>query len=62
MAKTVKIEGATWERIVAAAEAAGYSSPEELVMNAIGKELGRLEGEQSKELLARQLRGLGYIE
>ena len=62
MAKTVKIEGATWERIVAAAEASGYSSPEELVMNAIGKELGRLEGEQSKELLARQLRGLGYIE
>lgn len=62
MAKTLKIESVLWDRMIAAAEAAGYSSPEELVLNAIGKELARLESEQSKELLAKQLRGLGYIE
>jgi hypothetical protein len=50
------------ERAKAAAEKAGYSSVEEFVRHAIEKELTRLEEAESKDLVTKQLKGLGYLE
>jgi hypothetical protein len=50
------------ERAKAAAARAGYSSLEEFVNHAVEKELARLEEAESKEAVAKQLKGLGYLE
>ncbi len=62
MAKSVKLENALWDRVLQAAAKAGYSSPEELVLNAVEKELVRLEDAEASDAVERRLRGLGYIE
>ena len=49
------------ERARRAAEAAGYSSLAEFVEHSIEKELANHEPSQSKEELARKLKGLGYL-
>lgn len=51
-----------YDRARVAAEKAGYSSLEELVRHAVGKELERLEEAEAKEAVTQQLRGLGYLE
>ena len=62
MAK-VKIDSHLYDRAKAAAEAAGYPSIQEFITHIIEKELAQLEStEQDDEKIARQLRGLGYIE
>ena len=62
MAK-VKIDSHLYDRAKAAAEAAGYPSVQEFITHIIEKELAQLESsEQDDEKIARQLRGLGYIE
>lgn len=43
------------------AEAAGYSSVEELVAHALEKELARLDESQDEEEMKKRLRGLGYL-
>ena len=45
-----------------AAEAAAYSSVDELVAHAVENELQRLKVEEAEAQVADQLRGLGYIE
>jgi metal-responsive CopG/Arc/MetJ family transcriptional regulator len=60
MAK-VKIDGELWERVKQAAQAAGYSSPEEFVTHALEKELSTREGEADEEEIKKRLQGLGYI-
>lgn len=62
MAKAVKLESHLWDRVVQAAAQAGYSSPEELVQNAVEKELARLEEAEAAAIVEQRLRGLGYIE
>ena len=59
MAK-IKIDSALLARAKRAAEAAGYSSVEELITRAIEAELAKYE--QADEDVSEQLRGLGYIE
>jgi hypothetical protein len=59
MAK-IKIDSALLARAKKAAEAAGYSSVEELVTRAIEAELAKHE--QADDDVSEQLRGLGYIE
>jgi len=59
---SVKVGKALRERARAAAEKAGYSSLEEFVAHAIGKELARLEEAEAKDAVVKQLKGLGYLE
>ena len=58
MAK-IKIDSALLERAKKVADAAGYSSVDELIVRAIEAELAKHE--QADEV-SEQLRGLGYIE
>jgi hypothetical protein len=61
MAK-IKIDQGLYDRARQAAQAAGYSSVDELITHAIENELKRLQAEDAEERVANQLRGLGYIE
>jgi hypothetical protein len=59
----VKIDSHLYKRAKKAAEAAGYPGLDEFVTHIIEKELSQLETtEQDDEKIAKQLRGLGYIE
>jgi hypothetical protein len=58
----VKIEDGLVDRARRAAEAAGYSSVEEFIANAVEKEIQRLKVEDDEARVSDQLRGLGYIE
>ena len=62
VAMKVKIDASLYERAVKAAEAAGYSSVDELIARAIENEIKRLKVEDAEQQVADQLRGLGYIE
>jgi len=68
MAKSIKIASETWRRIEECAKKAGYSSPGELVENAIAKELARVEEQdaraeaEARTEVERRLKGLGYLE
>ena len=63
---TIKLNKTICERARRAAVAAGYSSLEEFVEHAVEKELASHEEShfepQSKEELARRLKGLGYLK
>jgi metal-responsive CopG/Arc/MetJ family transcriptional regulator len=63
MAK-VKIEGKLLERAKEAADKAGYSSVEEFVTYLVEKSIAEIEAvdDGDGEAVAKQLRGLGYIE
>lgn len=61
MAK-VRIEDSLFDRAKRAAEAAGYSSPEEFIEDCVEKEIKRLKVEKEEAQVSDQLRGLGYIE
>ena len=58
----IKIDANLYERAVKASQAAGYSSVDEFITNAIETEIKRLKIEEAEEQVADQLRGLGYIE
>ena len=60
----ITIEPGLYERARRAAEAAGYSSVEEFVAHCIELELKRRKAEEAEaeDKVAKQLRGLGYIE
>jgi hypothetical protein len=60
----VKLSPAVYDRAVAAAQMAGYSSVEEFVVHAVEKELERLNATPADPAaeVEKQLRGLGYIE
>lgn len=60
MAK-VKLDGELWDRVKVAADAAGYSSPEEFVTHVLEKELSALDGATDEEEIKKRLQGLGYI-
>ena len=56
------IDASLYERARKASEAAGYSSVDEFIANAIENEIKRLKVEEAEQQVADQLRGLGYIE
>ena len=58
----IKIDANLHERAKQASEAAGYSSLDEFVSNAIESEIKRLKVEEAEQQVSDQLRGLGYIE
>jgi hypothetical protein len=59
---TIKLNKTICERARRAAEAAGYSSLEEFVEQAVEKELAHHEQSSSKDELVRKLKGLGYLK
>ena len=59
---TVKISRPLGDRAKRAAEALGYSSREEFIEHAIEKELANFEASESKDEVARKLKGLGYLK
>ncbi len=63
MAK-VKIDDGLYSRIERIAQAAGYASPEELIVHMIERELAKLEagGTEDEQKITERLRGLGYLE
>ncbi|MGD8719279.1 MAG: hypothetical protein PVH29_10710 [Candidatus Zixiibacteriota bacterium] len=60
MAK-IKIDGELWDRVKKAAEAGGYSSPEEFVIHVLERDLASLDGADDEEEIKKRLQGLGYI-
>jgi hypothetical protein len=50
-----------WERIVRAAKAGGYSSPQEFAEHVLDKYVPKSDDTDSKEEILKKLRGLGYI-
>lgn len=58
----VYIEAALYDRAKKAADATGYSSLEEFIAHCIENELKKLKIEEAEDQVAKQLRGLGYIE
>jgi hypothetical protein len=60
MAK-IKIDGELWDRVKKAAEAGGYSSPEEFVIHVLERDLSALDGADDEEEIKKRLQGLGYI-
>ena len=58
----IRIDASLFERAKQASEAAGYSSVDEFVTQAIENEIKRLKVEEAEQQVADQLRGLGYIE
>jgi hypothetical protein len=58
----INLDSGLYDRAKSAAEAAGYSSVDELVAHAVENELQRLKVESAEAQVADQLRGLGYIE
>ena len=59
---TVKLNKNLCERARRAAEAAGYSSVEELIEHALERELLHHEPAPHGDDLARKLKGLGYVK
>jgi hypothetical protein len=59
---TLKLNAALCERARQAAEKAGYSSLEEFVEHAVEKHLASFQTPESREDVARRLKGLGYLK
>jgi hypothetical protein len=58
----VQLTPELYERAVAAAQKAGYSSVEEFVAHAVEKELAGIEEAEAMDAVTKQLKGLGYLE
>ena len=58
----IKIDSGLYERAGKASAAAGYSSVDEFIANAIENEIKRVDVDDAEQQVADQLRGLGYIE
>jgi metal-responsive CopG/Arc/MetJ family transcriptional regulator len=61
MAKSIKVTKEMWERIERAAQAGGYSSPQEFAEHVLEKYVPKSDKTDSKEEILKKLRGLGYI-
>ena len=58
----LKLNPSLYQRAVAAAAQAGYSSVEEFIEHAVEKELARLEAPDERDQILARLKGLGYLE
>jgi metal-responsive CopG/Arc/MetJ family transcriptional regulator len=58
----VKIDKALYRRLTEIATIGGYSSTGEFITHILEKEVARFEEAEEEGEVARQLRGLGYIE
>jgi len=62
MSPKIKIEKPLFERLAAAAEAAGYSSAEEFILHVLEKTAADLQDAQSEDEVRKRLQGLGYLD
>jgi len=62
MAKSITVPKQLWQRIERAAEAGGYSSPQEFAQHVLDKYVPKTDDKESKEEILKKLKGLGYIE
>ena len=63
MARKIKVEKDLYERMITAAEKAGYTSVDEFVTHVLERETAKLDNLSTDEKEAeQQLRGLGYLE
>ena len=58
----VKIDKSLYRRLAEVAVIGGYSSTNEFITHILEKEVARFEDAEDNEEVAKQLRGLGYIE
>ncbi|HUO29046.1 MAG TPA: hypothetical protein VMU80_07515 [Bryobacteraceae bacterium] len=58
----VKLKKDLWEKVVKAAQAAGYSSPEEFVEHVLERAAAKIDQEQADQEVINRLKGLGYID
>ena len=58
----IKLDSGLYERAVAAAQSAGYSSVDEFIAHCLELELSKMKVDEAEGQVADQLRGLGYIE
>jgi len=58
----VKLKKDLWEKVVKAAQVAGYSSPEEFVAHVLEREAAKIDEEQADQEVINRLKGLGYID
>jgi hypothetical protein len=58
----IKIDKDLYERVVAAAARAGYSSADEFIIHILEREVKGAGESEKLEEVKKQLRGLGYIE
>lgn len=61
MRPRIRVNRDLFERARAYAEAAGYSSVEELVAHVLEKEIERQDPPESEDLVEKRLKGLGYL-
>ncbi len=60
--KKIVLEPQLYERLEKMAEAAGYSSTDELVTHLLEQATADQEEQLDRDAAERQLRGLGYLE
>ena len=60
--RKVKVSKELYDRLSAAAEAAGYASTDEFVQHVLQQAVSGQQEVSDQELAERQLRGLGYLE
>jgi metal-responsive CopG/Arc/MetJ family transcriptional regulator len=60
--KKIALEPQLYERLEKMAEAAGYSSTDELITHLLEQATVEQEEQMNRAAAERQLRGLGYIE
>jgi metal-responsive CopG/Arc/MetJ family transcriptional regulator len=59
---TVRLNKELWAKVAKAAEAGGYSSPEEFIEHVLEREVAKLADDEPDEEVVRRLKGLGYID
>ncbi len=59
----IRIDDGLLSRMQKVADAGGYSSVEEFALHVLGREIDRLDGDESEseEEIRRKLEGLGYL-
>ena len=59
---TVEFEDALWAKVKMHAEAAGYSSPEQFVQDAVKRQIGNTSSPEEDQRVIEKLQGLGYLD
>ncbi|MEO8371985.1 MAG: hypothetical protein ABI806_22570 [Candidatus Solibacter sp.] len=59
---TVEFEDSLWARVKRHAEAAGFSSPEQFVQDAVKRQIDNASSPEEDQLVMEKLQGLGYLD
>jgi hypothetical protein len=58
----IEIDAKLWARVVEAAQAGGFSSPEQFVTQLIERELGNEQSSPSDAEITQKMEELGYLD